>query len=251
MAGLEIRESVTVVGRAERARVARAFAVRKERCATPLPFYDLAIRGARTPCRGGGPVAGSGRLRVGVGSAAIAVSPSVPGSHRLPFSDFARRVQVPDWSSAGLRPAQEDRWAPDGNRVLSSLVSAMASWAARRAQPAWTRLAAVAPNTGPAGFSISSEIRLISPITRSMRSIIMQTSVVPLPAAVQLRPAGRGHPLLPSRRRSCPGCRRRGPHGGYGRSAPGLGARGCSTTRRRQRRHGLRRAGPAASAAAP
>ena len=73
------------------------------------------------------------------GSAATAVSPVTPARYRLLFLALARPLRAPDWWSTGVRLAQETRYAPVGNRVMSAPVSARASWAARR-PPAGHRL---------------------------------------------------------------------------------------------------------------
>jgi hypothetical protein len=44
-------------------------------------------------------------------------------------------LRLPDWLSSGVRPAQEARWAPVGNRLMSGPVSARVSWAERRPHP--------------------------------------------------------------------------------------------------------------------
>ena len=48
---------------------------------------------------------------------ATAVSPVTAARYRLPFLD--RLVRVPDWLSSGVRPAQEAKWVPEGNRLMS------------------------------------------------------------------------------------------------------------------------------------
>ena len=73
--------------------------------------------------------------RVWVRPAATAVSPVMAPRYRLPFLALARPARLPDWWSWGARPAQETRCGPVRNLLMSTPVSATASWAARRPQP--------------------------------------------------------------------------------------------------------------------
>jgi len=108
---------------------------RNERCATPLPFtiWRSGVRGRLAAVAGRSPVADTFAGRGGVGGDGGPAQRS--GEAPVAFLGLRPPGPAAGLVISGLRPAQEDRWAPDGNRVLSSLVSAMASWAARRAQP--------------------------------------------------------------------------------------------------------------------
>src|SRR5258705_10222253 len=73
--------------------------------------------------------------RVWVRPAATAVSPVTAPRYRLPFFALARPLRLPDWWACGARPAQETRGGPVRDLLISTPVSATASWAARRPQP--------------------------------------------------------------------------------------------------------------------
>jgi hypothetical protein len=110
------------------------------------------------------------------GPAATAVSPVMPARYRLPFLALARPLRTPDWWSTGVRLAQEARYAPVGNRVMSAPVSARASWAARRPQPGIESACCSCSSNGASSRSITLVGWSMSAVSRSMRASIFASS---------------------------------------------------------------------------
>src|SRR5215468_4271058 len=73
--------------------------------------------------------------RVPVRPTATAVSPVTAPVYLLPRLWRRWPLRAPDCLSSGVRPAQEVRWSGAGKRVMSTPVSAISSWAARRPRP--------------------------------------------------------------------------------------------------------------------
>jgi hypothetical protein len=109
------------------------------------------------------------------GPAAAAVSPVMPARYRLPFLALARPLRAPGWWSTGVRLAQEARYAPAGNRVMSAPVSARASWAARP-QPGIDSACCSCSSNGASSRSITLVGWSMSAVSRSMRASIFASS---------------------------------------------------------------------------
>ena len=89
------------------------------------------------------------------------------------FLALARPLPLPDWWSCGARPPQETRCGPVRNLVMSTPVSATASWAARRAQPGIDSAWASCSSYGASSCSITAVRSSMSAVSRSMRASIL------------------------------------------------------------------------------